>query len=385
MKRKSYVMPIVLLIFALLIIAFFSIYHRTISTHNHKNSKELEFSKKIEKINFEEILSTKATINFINSKLIKRENFSLNIDIYELLKLNNITDFSKNFDKYKLTLNSQKSKRDINFFTKKSKKPKFVRKYEIFLKLSKNGETLEYRIVDKKRIENYLLDLQLKTFIDRKAKFLGDDFYFSLDKDFSKLYDRIFSDEIQDTYSGDFRIYDFKGNIYFIDNSQYLKLQKFYFSNKKIELEDFNLDLCDIDEFVKEKDLKDLSRDDFIEKLLLQSSKCIRDYKNYLVNIEVKDKLYFDLNIYTEIYTNLKIGGDLVEIITTNKVPKLQGVFVNNSLKDNFDFVFEGVLFSKNKLKSKYKFLPDVLDITSRFIKISDDFYLEKIEKGDIK
>ena len=206
-----------------------------------------------------------------------------------------------------------------------------------------------------------------------------------MDKDFSKLYDRIFSDEIQDTYSGDFRIYDFKGNIYFIDNAQYLKLQKFYFSNKKIELEDFNLDLCDIDEFVKEKDLKDLSRDDFIEKLLLQSSKCIRDYKNYLVNIEVKDKLYFDLNIYTEIYTNLKIGGDLVEIITTNKVPKLQGVFVNNSLKDNFDFVFEGVLFSKNKLKSKYKFLPDVLDITSRFIKISDDFYLEKIEKGDIK
>lgn len=385
MKRKSYVMPIVLLIFALLIIAFFSIYHRTISTHNHKNSKELEFSKKIEKINFEEILSTKATINFINSKLIKRENFSLNIDIYELLKLNNITDFSENFDKYKLTLNSQKSKREINFFTKKSKKPKFVRKYEIFLELSKNGETLEYRIVDKKRIENYLLDLQLKNFIDRKAKFFGDDFYFSLDKDFSKLYDRIFSDEIQDTYSGDFRIYDFKGNIYFIDNSQYLKLQKFYFSNKKIELEDFNLDLCDIDGFVKENDLKDLSRDDFIEKLLLQSSKCIRDYKNYLVNIEVKDKLYFDLNIYTEIYTNLKIGGDLVEIITTNKVPKLQGVFVNNSLKDNFNFVFEGVLFSKNKLKSKYKFLPDVLDITSRFIKISDDFYLEKIEKGDIK
>ena len=385
MKRKSYVMPIVLLIFALLIIAFFSIYHRTIFTHNHKNSKELEFSKKIEKINFDEILSTKATINFINSKLIKRENFSLNIDIYELLKLNNITDFSENFDKYKLTLNSQKSKREINFFTKKSKKPKFVRKYEIFLELSKNGETLEYRIVDKKRIENYLLDLQLKNFIDRKAKFFGDDFYFSLDKDFSKLYDRIFSDEIQDTYSGDFRIYDFKGNIYFIDNSQYLKLQKFYFSNKKIELEDFNLDLCDIDGFVKENDLKDLSRDDFIEKLLLQSSKCIRDYKNYLVNIEVKDKLYFDLNIYTEIYTNLKIGGDLVEIITTNKVPELQGVFVNNSLKDNFNFVFEGVLFSKNKLKSKYKFLPDVLDITSRFIKISDDFYLEKIEKGDIK
>ena len=128
-----------------------------------------------------------------------------------------------------------------------------------------------------------------------------------------------------------------------------------------------------------------MSRDDFIEKLLLQSSKCIRDYKNYLLNIEVEDKLYFDLNIYTEIYTNLKIGGDLVEIITTNKVPKLQGVFVNNSLKDNFDFAFEGILFSKNKLKSKYKFLPDVLDITSRFIKISDDFYLEKIEKGDIK
>ena len=50
-----------------------------------------------------------------------------------------------------------------------------------------------------------------------------------------------------------------------------------------------------------------------------------------------------------------------------------------------FDFAFEGVLFSKSKLKSDYKFLPEVLDVTARFIKISDDFYLEKIEKNDVK
>ena len=76
---------------------------------------------------------------------------------------------------------------------------------------------------------------------------------------------------------------------------------------------------------------------------------------------------------------------DSSEIIVTDKSPKIQGVFVNKSNKEKFDFNFEGILFSKNKLKSKYKFLPEVLDLTARFVKISDDFYLEKIQKNDIK
>ena len=40
MKFKSYIMPIVLLVFSLVMIFFLSIYHRTISSYNKNNSKE---------------------------------------------------------------------------------------------------------------------------------------------------------------------------------------------------------------------------------------------------------------------------------------------------------------------------------------------------------
>ena len=53
MKRKSYIMPIVLLIFSLVVVAFFSIYHRTLNTHNHKNSKEKAISNKLKEISLE--------------------------------------------------------------------------------------------------------------------------------------------------------------------------------------------------------------------------------------------------------------------------------------------------------------------------------------------
>ena len=85
-----------------------------------------------------------------------------------------------------------------------------------------------------------------------------------------------------------------------------------------------------------------------------------------------------------KVFSNLKIE-DKGEVIVTDNRLKIQGVFVNNSNKEKFDFNFEGILFSKNKLTSKYKFLPEVLDVTARFIKISEDFYLEKIDNNDIK
>lgn len=379
MKRKSYVMPIVLLIFSLVVVAFFSIYHRTLNTHNHKNSKEKAISKKLKEISLEEILSTKATLDFVNSKLNKRENFNLKVNINDLLKVNNINDFSQNFENYDLRLNSKKVKKKLNFYDRKSGALSyFVRQYEIFFEVRNNNELTEYKIVDKNRIENYLFDLQVKGFVDGKLKMLSDDFYFNLNNDFSNLYERIFSNEIQNTYSEDLRIYDYKEKIYFMYNEQYLKLLKDYLSYKGFELESIDINLCDID------NLKNCSREDFIKNFLLESSEYIKDHKYNIINIDVRNKLYFDLNTEVEIYSNIKID-DSSEIIVTDKSPKIQGVFVNKSNKEKFDFNFEGILFSKNKLKSKYKFLPEVLDLTARFVKISDDFYLEKIQKNDIK
>ncbi|EDP23625.1 hypothetical protein [Parvimonas micra] len=379
MKRKSYIMPIVLLIFSLVVVAFFSIYHRTLNTHNHKNSKEKAISKKLKEISLEEILSTKATLDFVNSKLNKRENFNLKVNINDLLKVNNINDFSQNFENYDLRLNSKKVKKKLNFYDRKNGALSyFVRQYEIFFEVRNNNELTEYKIVDKNRIENYLFDLQVKGFVDGKLKMLSDDFYFNLNNDFSNLYERIFSNEIQNTYSEDLRIYDYKEKIYFMYNEQYLKLLKDYLSYKGFELESMDINLCDID------NLKNCSREDFIKNFLLESSEYIKDHKYNIINIDVRNKLYFDLNTEVEIYSNIKID-DSSEIIVTDKSPKIQGLFVNKSNKEKFDFNFEGILFSKNKLKSKYKFLPEVLDLTARFVKISDDFYLEKIQKNDIK
>ena len=379
MKRKSYIMPIVLLIFSLVVVAFFSIYHRTLNTHNHKNSKEKAISKKLKEISLEEILSTKATLDFVNSKLNKRENFNLKVNINDLLKVNNINDFSQNFENYDLRLNSKKVKKKLNFYDRKNGALSyFVRQYEIFFEVRNNNELTEYKIVDKNRIENYLFDLQVKGFVDGKLKMLSDDFYFNLNNDFSNLYERIFSNEIQNTYSEDLRIYDYKEKIYFMYNEQYLKLLKDYLSYKGFELESMDINLCDID------NLKNCSREDFIKNFLLESSEYIKDHKYNIINIDVRNKLYFDLNTEVEIYSNIKID-DSSEIIVTDKSLKIQGIFVNKSNKEKFDFNFEGILFSKNKLKSKYKFLPEVLDLTARFVKISDDFYLEKIQKNDIK
>lgn len=207
---------------------------------------------------------------------------------------------------------------------------------------------------------------------------LNNDFYFDLNKDYSKLYNRIFTQEIQNTYTDDLRIYDYKDKIYFVYNEQYKKLLRSYLDLKQVTVDNLDINLCDIDDF------KNCSRDDFINLFLVESSDFIKDYKYSIINIDIKNKLYLDFNKNVDIYSNVKINSTS-EIIVTNKIPKVQGVIVNNSENKKFDFYIEGVLFSKYKIKSDYKFLPEILDVTARFIKISDDYYVEKTEKNDIK
>lgn len=379
MKRKSYIMPVVLLIFSLVLVVFFSIYYRTIFTHNHKISKENLISKKINDISLEEILNTKATLNFVNSKLNNRENFNVKINFKDLLNVNNITNFQNNFDTYEITLTSKRIKKNLNFYDKGNKSKKYnVNQYEIFFEVKNYNELIEYKFVDKNRIENYIFDEQVKNYIDENTKLLNNDFYFDLNKDYSKLYNRIFTQEIQNTYTDDLRIYDYKDKIYFVYNEQYKKLLRSYLDLKQVTVDNLDINLCDIDDF------KNCSRDDFINLFLVESSDFIKDYKYSIINIDVKNKLYLDFNKNVDIYSNVKINSTS-EIIVTNKIPKVQGVIVNNSENKKFDFYIEGVLFSKYKIKSDYKFLPEILDVTARFIKISDDYYLEKMEKNDIK
>lgn len=379
MKRKSYIMPVVLLIFSLVLVVFFSIYYRTIFIHNHKISKENLISKKINDISLEEILNTKATLNFVNSKLNNRENFNVKINFKDLLNVNNITNFQNNFDTYEITLTSKRIKKNLNFYDKSNKSKKYnVSQYEIFFEVKNYNELIEYKFVDKNRIENYIFDEQVKNYIDENTKLLNNDFYFDLNKDYSKLYNRIFTQEIQNTYTDDLRIYDYKDKIYFVYNEQYKKLLRSYLDLKQVTVDNLDINLCDIDDF------KNCSRDDFINLFLVESSDFIKDYKYSIINIDVKNKLYLDFNKNVDIYTNVKINSTS-EIIVTNKIPKVQGVIVNNSENKKFDFYIEGVLFSKYKIKSDYKFLPEILDVTARFIKISDDYYVEKMEKNDIK
>lgn len=379
MKRKSYIMPVVLLIFSLVLVVFFSIYYRTIFTNNHKISKENLISKKINEISLEEILNTKATLNFVNSKLNNRENFNVKINFKDLLNVNNITNFQNNFDTYEITLTSKRIKKNLNFYDKSNKSKKYnVSQYEIFFEVKNYNELIEYKFVDKNRIENYIFDEQVKNYIDENTKLLNNDFYFDLNKDYSKLYNRIFTQEIQNTYTDDLRIYDYKDKIYFVYNEQYKKLLRSYLDLKQVTVDNLDINLCDIDDF------KNCSRDDFINLFLVESSDFIKDYKYSIINIDVKNKLYLDFNKNVDIYSNVKINSTS-EIIVANKIPKVQGVIVNNSENKKFDFYIEGVLFSKYKIKSDYKFLPEILDVTARFIKISDDYYVEKMEKNDIK
>ena len=248
MKRKSYIMPVVLLIFSLVLVVFFSIYYRTIFTNNHKISKENLISKKINEISLEEILNTKATLNFVNSKLNNRENFNT----------------------YEITLTSKRIKKNLNFYDKSNKSKKYnVSQYEIFFEVKNYNELIEYKFVDKNRIENYIFDEQVKNYIDENTKLLNNDFYFDLNKDYSKLYNRIFTQEIQNTYTDDLRIYDYKDKIYFVYNEQYKKLLRSYLDLKQVTVDNLDINLCDIDDF------KNCSRDDFINLFLVESS----DYK----------------------------------------------------------------------------------------------------------
>ena len=381
MKRKSYIMPIVLLIFSLVVVAFFSIYHRTLNTHNHKNSKEKAISKKLKEISLEEILSTKATLDFVNSKLNKRENFNLKVNINDLLKVNNINDFSQNFENYDLRLNSKKVKKKLNFYDRKNGALSyFVRQYEIFFEIRNNNELTEYKIVDKNRIENYLFDLQVKGFVDGKLKMLSDDFYFNLNNDFSNLYERIFSNEIQNTYSEDLRIYDYKESA-----EEYNRFIKKYPDSPTTELLGYYLEEVNLDK-PEDNDSEALSKmiDEYIEKYFYlgslenrkkgnlfseQTNTLLKEFnknKEEVIN-KLKTLNKEEANKFYEDY--LESNNEILEKMNENDYIML----------DNAFYIGEGDI-DKEKLNKQNKFLDnyglEVIEIEEGFMLTEKkDFY----------
>ena len=79
MRKKAFILPIVLIIFSIVVMISFSMYMRYINIYNLKNAKENELIKKFEKISFDEIFKTNKMKNFINSNIDKKEKFEKKI------------------------------------------------------------------------------------------------------------------------------------------------------------------------------------------------------------------------------------------------------------------------------------------------------------------
>lgn len=394
MKKKSFIMPIVLMVFSIVVIISIAVYYRYIGIYNFKNAKEQELLNKLEKISIEEIIKSKATHNFINDNLIGKKSlkkkFSINQIVYEKF-LNE--DFLNKYDKnYKFYLNIKQIKTDTIFSNKINKFPSPLYNYNVYFKIlnERTNSSSEYKFVDKRKIENYLLDMQLYDFINNKKSKNKDKFYFKLSDSNKNLYERIFEEENGDIANGDFRIFNIGNDVFYISNSEYIKLLNKYLLDKidteKVKIEDdLSVDIVDLEEFFSQELLNGCSKMEFIKNYLLEYSNIIcKNGNRSIVNFIAKEKIYFDFDRNLEIYMNLNLKYDDADIFITEKIPEIKGIFVNNSDK-TFNFKLNGLLFSKIENNIDYKFNPAVIDRVTRLIKISDDYYIETIDSNNIK
>lgn len=389
MRKKAFILPIVLIIFSIVVMISFSMYMRYINIYNLKNAKENELIKKFEKISFDEIFKTNKMKNFINSNIDKKEKFEKKFNFNTLMQqvLNDDVKSENFFDKYKdykfklilkQTNTNSLFKNNINPF------PNKLFNNEIFIKLmdEKYDTICEYKFVDKNKIENYIIDTVLNEFLSKKYINLKK-FYLNVEKN-KNLYERIFTDENVDVFKKDVRFFNINKDIFYVDNKIYNEILKEYIlkksDNKNIEIEDdFSCDIVDLDKFFNQEILKKCSKKDFIDNYLIKKSKCLfKDYKKNIVNFISDKKIFFDFDRKIELYANFNIKDDKAEIYVTKEGPILKSIFVNNTEK-NFNLSIEGILFS-NKEISNYKFSPGVIDILTKIIKISDDYYIEKTD-----
>lgn len=398
MKKKSFIMPVVLIVFSFVFIISFSMYIRFIGIQNLKNAKEKKVERKIDYISFDEIFKTKKFRDFINNileekeykKIFFQEKFKFSDIFFKVVDKNILSDtFLDKYKDYKVfIILEQKHTKNIfknNFWPL----PNTFINYEIFLSIKdeKANTIFEYKIVDKEKIENYFIDnIVYRAVNDENINF--NKFYFDVEKT-KTLQKRVFSSENGEVVEKNIRFFNVNKDIFYIDNDKYNELLKKYILEKlddEVEIEDdFSCDIVNLDSFFSKDIFKGtLSKSYFLENYLYDNSSIL--YKNYhtnLTNFIINDKVYFDFDKKLSINANLNFTKDFNEVFVTKEIPTIKGIFVNDTSK-NLNVNLEGILFSKEYIKN-YKFSPKILNSATKLMKISDNYYFEKIDFNNIK
>lgn len=390
MKKKAFIMPIILIIFSIVVMISFSMYMRYLSIYNICNSKENELILKCEKISFDEIFKTAKMRHFINKNLDIKRNFKKEYLFKDII--NEVIDPSilginiQKYNNYKICLNVRQTSNN-NFFNDKDavfSGKLFNHEIFIIVKNEQNKSLFEYKFIDKSNIINYIIDLTLFNFIKTKKY---PTFYEKFNLDVLKnkdLYKRIFTKENGEIFDEEVRIFNINKKIYYINNNEYNYILEKYIQKKMNEknnelIKNSVSNLVDLDNFFRKNNLKKCFKKEFIENYLINKSKILyKDHKRNIVNFTYNNKIYFDLDKEIDIYTNININDNLTKIYIAKERPIIKGIVVNNSDK-KLDFLVKGILFSKTSSEN-YKFTPEIIDIVTKIIKISEDYYVEKTD-----
>lgn len=382
--KKSFILPIVLIVFSVTVVVSVSMYYRYLNSYNFKLASESKLLRKLENISISEISKSNNMLNVVNSRLSSKD-IREKIDLTEISVWKNGKAFEKFVDKYKdikIELVS-KNLNKFGIFAKRKLKNHFYQRDTVinFSNLKFNPK-LQFKFVDKNRIENILLDTQLNKFLEEGLDL--ENFYFKIDdkNKYKNLINRIFSQENGGFSEKNFRVFDFKKSVYLIENSVFENLLKNYIleCTDKVDFSEFdfgNLNFFNLDKFFELNKFKNCSKQNFAERHLLLSSEELTNDK--IFNISIEDKIIIDFEEVKTLNANILLKNEESKIITKNINPTVKGIFVNNSNCNDFSFLIEGILFSKLDLVSNYNFNPLVCSSMTKFIKISNEYYIEKI------
>lgn len=397
MKKKSFIMPVVLIIFSFVFMISFSMYIRFIGIQNLKNSKQSKLERKIDYISFDEIFKLKKFRDFINEILKEKnykktyfeEKFKLTDILVKIIDKNILSkDFINKYKDYKVFVILEQKRTDNFFKNNFWPLPNTFFNYELFLtvKNEKSNTVFEYRVVDREKIENYLVDTIVnKAVNDENINF--NKFYFDIKKAKS-LQKRIFSSENGEVVEKNVRFFNVNKDIFYIDNDKYNEILKKYILEKlddEVEIEDdFSCDIVNLDNLFSKDFFKNASKEDFIKNYLLDNSMVLyKDYHTNLTNFIINDKVYFDFDKELSITTNLNFTKDFNEIFVTKEIPTVKGIFIYDTDK-SLDINLEGILFSKEYIKN-YKFSPKIINSSTKLMNISDNYYMDRIDYNIIK
>ena len=121
---------------------------------------------------------------------------------------------------------------------------------------------------------------------------------------------------------------------------------------------------------------------DFIKNSLVLNSDIINSKD--ILSVDINDFIVIDVKNMKEIYLNLKAEGD-IEAIDLHNFTTVKGIFLNNSNEDIYDINLKGILFSKVTPNSKYSFYPTITGRMSKLVKLSENYFIERVDFRDIE